>query len=232
MKRITINHFVMLVIAFVMANNIEHISYVHFSLAKQVFPDLWMNKLHSVVVVIIIEVSIMVFVIKGLQKWALLFTISIFVLSLDYYEIFTEIQSVRWYISSFVFSLIYTVSIYIFSEMFAELSKENKQSSDISTRIKKLLEKEKEVETSILEKEKIEVRVTDELASLSNDLEEGRVSLAKETERAELLLKEKAEIEQELTCEHCGDYKATNFRQLNAHKGKCFNNPKNKEKRG
>jgi len=73
----TVKNFVLLVILLVMANNIEHLSWVHQLIARKWFSgSIW----HSIAVVIIIELAIIVMVKKGELGFAFLFASCIFVL--------------------------------------------------------------------------------------------------------------------------------------------------------
>ncbi|NJM13998.1 MAG: hypothetical protein HC896_00190 [Bacteroidales bacterium] len=63
-----------LVIALVMLNNVEHLAYVHQMIARKIFGTVGLNWWHSIGSVLVVELAIMVFVIRGQDVFAGMFT--------------------------------------------------------------------------------------------------------------------------------------------------------------
>jgi hypothetical protein len=118
--------FTYLVIILVMINNIEHLAYVHFGLARHWFRYEWMNQLHSIIVVVIIELSIIELVRRGKIGFAGFYTLCLFVLSLIYYPLSEYVNRAAWgsLIAAIVFSIMFTISIWYFSVLAAEKKEE------------------------------------------------------------------------------------------------------------
>jgi len=245
MKKLTkMDLFTLLVIVMVMINNIEHISFVHYSFAQHVFPQLpydWLNKLHSAIVVVIIELSIIVFVIKGKKIWAGLFTFSIFILSIVYYDVIDgyELMTTQEKVSTILLSLIYTISIYIFSDMFSENINKDSLISEldrtISEKEQTISEKDQELKTirnSKTDLERTKSKLGLDIMNREADMSDKKQELSEiENRMSELKLqrsefeKEQSKVREELTCPYCKKYKATTINQLNAHKGSCDKKP-------
>lgn len=120
MKKNNFNNFLILVIALVMLNNVEHCAYVHHMIGHRIFGDL--SYLHSVGSVLIIELAIFAFVVKGQRAFAIFFTCSLFVLCMLYYDLRIFLKEGNWehLTAAFVYSLLSTVTIYMFSEMYGK----------------------------------------------------------------------------------------------------------------
>ena len=141
LKRIlSIDNFILLVILLVMVNNVEHCAFVHYQVARRVFDMVWMNKAHSVAVVIIIELSIVVFVVKGDHKAALFFTMMLFVLSMLYYDFRTFWINAEYekILAAVTYSTMFTASIYIFSRMYAAKRMTNAEHAQLQLELKRL----------------------------------------------------------------------------------------------
>ena len=232
-QQLNLNNFITIVIALVMINNIEHIASVHYHFAQKVFPNLeWdiLNKLHSVMVVVIVELSIIVFAIKGKKAWTLFFTFCIFILSLVYYDVISNWSEMSWQerITKIVLSIIFTVSIYIFSEMYAKrqqqkasLSKEEATieqrkatANQLGLQIDKSRAEISEAKVTIGFLQEKQKQMNTKKSELNFEIE---IIKAKRLELEE----EKEQIKAELTCSNCKIFVGKNIRSLNAHVGKC-----------
>lgn len=236
MRNLDIDNFIKIVIGLVMFNNIEHISSVHYLYAQKVFPIInnfdILNKLHSILVVVIIELSIIVFALKGNKLWTLLFTFCIFILSLIYYNVLDQFHFMNFQeiISKIILSLIFTVSIYIFSEMFAKSEKDKADLSstgaEITNRKAYLKQLSKELddtrEQTIIEKAYYKKYKAEFELLKAEQVDWESLKIEFEKKKAELE-NEKAELEQELTCDICNDFIGKSLKSLNAHKGICKN---------
>lgn len=109
-----------------MVNNIEHLAYVHYTIARHWFLFPWMNEGHSVLVVIIVELSIIELVRRGKIGFAGFFTLCLFILSLIYYPLSEYAEKRMWgsLIAAIVFSIMFTVSILYFAVLAAERKQE------------------------------------------------------------------------------------------------------------
>ncbi|MEO9474162.1 MAG: hypothetical protein ABJG41_01465 [Cyclobacteriaceae bacterium] len=222
------------VIGLVMLNNVEHLAWVHYDLANKVFPELpfdWLNKLHSFIVVIIFEVVLVTFVREGKRGYSIFFTICIWVLSLIYYDASELIASSQWQnaTAAAVYSTIFTISIFMFSEMLAELYQGENMVQILSTKIQQLQAELKESAHNLNERHA-------ELAEVQAKFQESQSQLLKSQAEATSLASQvtkyqKAEEsrKQDLTCEHCKTFVAESEANLRSHKGHCPDNPKNKK---
>jgi hypothetical protein len=131
-KKLPSGTFTYLVIVLVMINNIEHLAYVHYNIARHWFHIDWMNPWHSVLVVVIIELSIIELVRRGKIGFAGFYTLCLFVLCLIYYPLDTYVAQAAWgnLIAAVVFSFMFTISIWYFSILAAE-TKEEKQQAEV-----------------------------------------------------------------------------------------------------
>jgi len=178
----TVKNFVLLVILLVMANNIEHLSWVHQLIARKWFSgSIW----HSIAVVIIIELAIIVMVKKGELGFAFLFASCIFVLSLIYYPVGEFYQAKEWgkLIGSVVYSYMYSFSIFHFAVIQA---KEN-EASEAETR----------THAELLEQKKI-------VKQQSETIRENAAYIAQLNEKLESLTTVQALTKEQSTCPRCG----------------------------
>lgn len=120
---------VLIVITLVMANNVEHLAFVHYSIARHSLGTHLLNTLHSVLVVLIVELSIIVMVFKGQHVYAGMYTLFLFILSLIYYPLdtFWNNRQYGFFIASIIYSLMFTLSIWYFSRMAAKRQEENSE---------------------------------------------------------------------------------------------------------
>jgi hypothetical protein len=132
--------FTYIVIALVMVNNIEHLAYVHYSIARRWFQFDWMNQAHSVIVVVIVELAIIELVRRGKSGFAGFFTLCLFILSLIYYPLSSYLVSAAWgnLIAAVVFSIMFTISIWYFSLLAAEENEENNENESYRKKYQEL----------------------------------------------------------------------------------------------
>jgi hypothetical protein len=226
----------MVVVALVMINNIEHLAYVHYSIARHVFHNPILDKGHSIIVVVIIELSIIVLVSKGQDVFAFVYTFMLLVLSMLYYPL-----DQYWFngeygklIAAIVYSFMFTLSIYYFSRMAAERNWENSQ----------IREKNKRLDAAAIELQQLNKRLHQNEAALQqreNDLQQIAATLkqsktdllqsaANEKELAAKLLQTEKELQQfkklqqqiaaACTCEKCGQTFETEASKR-SHAGRC-----------
>lgn len=120
-KLFTAENGITLVIALVMLNNIEHLAWVHYDIARRVFAADWMNWLHSVLVVVIIEIAIIVLVRKGMDVFAGVYTFMLLILTLLYYPLgeYWNNGELARLLAAIIYSLMFTLSIWYFARMAA-----------------------------------------------------------------------------------------------------------------
>ncbi|MEQ8548716.1 MAG: hypothetical protein RIC03_12440 [Cyclobacteriaceae bacterium] len=211
------------VIVLVMVNNVEHLAWVHYELAMKLFPIVpgdWLNKLHSVAVVVIFEIVVITFAREGKQGYSQFFAFCIWILSMIYYDTPGLFMAGNWQllIAAAVYSTIFTISIYMFSEMLAERQNETRMEAILADKNLRL-----QAESNELKEHNIKAQdEINELKANCNELPELRKSLA-------LLQREKEEMLSRLKCPYCKHYKAESEAQLRAHKGHCSHNPVNKK---
>lgn len=217
------------VIVLVMINNVEHLAFVHYTLAQHVFPVLgfdWMNKLHSVIVVVIFEIVVITFVIKGEHTFAGLFTCCIFILSLVYYDV-PELITKGQYIdvlSATTYSLIFTISIYMFSRMLADEFKVDERIINLETLVNDL---RSNLQQSVSKCDETTAMLNDtktELDHTQNELKEKLSELHHITKTANQLRSDADKVLEKLKCPYCGVQNESEG-QLRAHKGHCQHNP-------
>lgn len=121
-KYLTAENVILFVIALAMLNNVEHLAYVHHSIARLSFPYAWMNKAHSIVVVLILEVIIITLAHYGQRKFAGFYTLMLFCLQLIYYPLTDYLAAGEFgkFFAAVIYSSMFTISIYYFSIMAAK----------------------------------------------------------------------------------------------------------------
>lgn len=133
MRRLfTAENGITLVIALVMLNNIEHLAWVHYDIARHVFSADWMNWTHSVMVVVIIEIAIIVLVRKGMDVFAGVYTFMLLILTLLYYplgEYWVNGEFARL-LAAVIYSLMFTLSIWYFARMAAMKNRSAEKESE------------------------------------------------------------------------------------------------------
>jgi len=221
------------VITLVMLNNVEHLAVVHHELSRKLFPELlgdWVNKLHSFIVVIIFEIVLITFVREGKKGYSFFFTFCIWVLSMIYYHAPQLIAEGQWEkaLAASVYSTIFSISIYMFSEMLAEWYQEENMVKILST---KLIEHQAEIKNlkvrgQDLEASAMQWQAQCEQAQSAVDQLKAQIS----TLQSQIHKYSEAEskAKKSLTCPHCKDFIAESEAQLRSHKGHCPQNPKSK----
>ncbi|MDR6240954.1 hypothetical protein [Aureibacter tunicatorum] len=234
-------HYLLIIIGLVMINNIEHLAYVHHDISRKLFGHEG-SMIHSIIVVVIIELSIMAFVINGKKTFALFFTIALFVLSMLYYDLRAFIAHGNWeqLISSTVYSTLFTIAIYMFSDMYNE--KANDDSPNGDSEQNNLIQVQRDLNESELQlnehkerNEELETMLEEsgkslKVLTLNSGISQKALSLAQsELDALHLEIKDLQKISNawmELcTCKHCGKL----FDNPNAnrvHQGRCAKNPK------
>jgi hypothetical protein len=197
-KLFTIKNFVLLVIILVMANNIEHLSWVHQLIARKWFnASVW----HSIAVVIIIELGIIVMVKKGEIGFAFLFAACIFILSLIYYPVGEFYQAHDWskLIAAVVYSYMFSFSIFHFAVIQA---------------------KENEV-TEATDRTHAELQLkTRQVKELTEAQQQNVADLTKIRAQLQSFETLQNEINKERTCPKCGKLcESANSRR--SHQGRC-----------
>lgn len=113
----------LLVIILVMVNNVEHLAHVHFSIARHNLGfSMQAYAIHSIIVVLIVELAIIEFVRRGKHIYAAVYTALLFVLQMVYYPIQTWLQNGDYdkVLAAVLYCLLFTLSIYHFAKLFAE----------------------------------------------------------------------------------------------------------------
>ena len=218
------------VIVLVMINNVEHLAVVHYDLARKFFASDWMNIAHSVIVVIIFEVVVITFVMEGKKGFSLFFTGCIWLLSMIYYESYQLILQGKGieFTAAVIYSTIFSISIYMFSEMLAQWYQEERTIDQFRSKLN-------ETKATLQQAES-------ERTNLDHALDESRMQNKELTTKNEQLKTQNAELssylakyqkaeeakKKALTCPYCKTYIAESESQLRSHKGHCSHNPKNR----
>lgn len=222
-----------IVITLVMLNNVEHLAVVHYSIAQRPFPVFefdWLNKLHSLGVVIIFEVVVITFVREGKKEFSLFFTICIWVLSMIYYETPTLLATNHWkeLTAASVYSTIFTISIYMCSEMLAQWYQEGNMVSILSAKINELRSQVKDLQANCTTWEAKAMKLQLELDQLKESSTDKDHKIQALTRLVDGYQKNQEKVKEALTCPHCKNFIAGNEAQLRSHKGHCPENPINK----
>ncbi len=218
------------VIALVMLNNVEHLGHVHYTLSVKLLPELigdWLNKLHSVVVVIIFEVVVITFAREGKKGYSLFFTFCIWILNMIYYKapellINGDYEQLT---AATVYSTIFTISIYMFSEMLAEYYQEQNVVKILES---KLVELRSELKQSQSELKDCHAELV-EAQTVQANLSECRAELVEAQNALKQYQEAESKAKKDLTCPYCKSYQAESQGSLTAHKGHCPDNPKNQK---
>lgn len=227
---------IFIVITLVMLNNVEHLGMVHYDLARKLFPIIgagdWLNKAHSIVVVIIFEIVVVTFAILGKKGFSLFFTFCIWIISMIYYDAPDLFMQQRWedLIAATVYSSIFTISIYMFSEMLAEWYQDDSMVKILRARINELQSTVKDLQSKC---STWEASALDTEAKLKEA--EGTIAVLSGKHAAlqrELTTYQRAEekAREALRCPHCRDFIADTEGQLRSHKGHCPENPNSSTK--
>jgi hypothetical protein len=209
----------MFIIALVMLNNVEHLAYVHYSI-EQLSP--LASHWHSVAVVLIVELSIMFFVRKGHDAFALVFTLLLLAIQLIYYPLSDYWQQAQYgkFMAAVIFSSMFTLSIYYFSRIAA-----HRQQFDAELH---------QWRAKYFEAEKQRSNAASDCRNKTHELHELATKLNQATAKLQLteneLQKLKAErqqfekiqqqIEISCTCKKCGSTFATEASRR-SHEGRC-----------
>jgi hypothetical protein len=213
----------MFIIALVMLNNVEHLAYVHYSI-EQLSP--LASHWHSVAVVLIVELSIMFFVRKGHDAFALVFTLLLLAIQLIYYPLnqYWDGGEYGKFMAAIIFSSMFTLSIYYFSRIAA-----NRQQADATLH---------EFRAKYFEAEKQRSNAASECRNTASELQATKETLQQtlqilSTHKAELheLKKEQQQFEkvrqaiaESCTCKKCGSTFATEASRR-SHEGRCKPTP-------
>jgi|GEM_PF-1949857 Membrane-bound metallopeptidase len=232
----TAQFWIMAVIALVMLNNIEHLAYVHYIIARHLFPTYEQNWWHSILVVIIIELSIIVLVNKGQENFALVYTLCLFALSLIYYPLDEYWQNGQYgrFMAAIIYSLMFTISIYYFARMAAERSYENSKllnrtreldeaRAELQEVRAKLQQSEANLNKATAECRNLHFKMVDSkdyLQQLNDTISEQKNELQQCKTELHQLRKFKQQIEAACTCEKCGQTFESEASKR-SHTGKC-----------
>jgi predicted Zn-ribbon and HTH transcriptional regulator len=234
----TSENVILFVIALAMLNNVEHLAYVHHSIARLSFPYEWMNKVHSVIVVLILEVIIITLAHYGQRTFAGFYTFLLLCLQLIYYPLADYIADGEWgkFFAAVIYSTMFTVSIYYFSIMAAKRQELAARRDEFRT---KYFEAKKELEESERSTQQIKIKLheTEEAYHVKNEfcteMSEDKKALASELHQVQKELQELRLFRQQTlsacTCPKCG----TGFESeasKRSHMGKCKGNVKPLEK--
>ncbi|BDD08565.1 hypothetical protein FUAX_09970 [Fulvitalea axinellae] len=150
-------NFLLFVIVLVMFNNIEHCAYVHQEISRKLFGSVGLNWAHSVTVVIIIELSIIAFVYAGERIFSILFTAALFSLNILYYDIrgFWEAGQYENILAALIYSCLFTISIYMFSELLSKQAKKRPEEAlkAVATGPQRETQQERNVSATALQRE-------------------------------------------------------------------------------
>ena len=215
-----------------MINNVEHLAYVHYHLAQKVFPTLdfdWLNKAHSVLVVLIFEIVVITLVMEGKHAFAGLFTCCIFILSEIYYDVPELVISERFIdvIAASTYSLIFTISIYMFSRLLADKYADDDARKSLIDTIYGLRTELAASQSQVKQHESGLNAVKSALNDIKSQLIQ-RESELKEAIRSRDQMERTVNLARErLKCPYCSRQN-DNEAQLRAHKGHCESNPRNR----
>ena len=113
--------FILFVAILALLNNLEHSTHVYHNISKTNFTSDWMNWVYCILVNLLIDLSVIAFVVNGRHKEAGIYAFLIFIINLLYYdglEIFsTQINNSIAYVT---YSSMFTYSIYTFSKLYFE----------------------------------------------------------------------------------------------------------------
>lgn len=217
-----------------MINNVEHLSYVHYQLAHHVLPVIsfdWLNKAHSIAVVLIFEIVIITFVMEGHKGFAGFFSFCIFILSQVYYEV-PDLLAKGKYIEALAattYSVIFTISPYMFSELLASHhEKQNEVMQQIETN-HQLRQQLNQTKATLNQKESEAIKLQSTIEVLQSNYTNFQQQVITLTKTNSTLEKQIQAAKEKLKCPYCSDYTATTDGQLRAHKGHCPQNPINQK---
>ena len=222
-----------------MLNNIPHIASIYYQYSSQFFPTTefsWfpgvqdpINKLHAIFVVMAIDISIIYFTIKGEKYWVAFLVLTIGYFNMAYYDLIDgfEVMKTQEIISKIMLSVFNTASIYIFPHLIHKKITQEKTQENIQHKIEKRQKFLGEIGQQVQAKRSELERTTSDLEQTSSDLERKQSDLERTTSDLKQTTSE-LERKEELTCPYCKEFVAETTNQLNAHKGRCKQNPKNK----
>jgi predicted Zn-ribbon and HTH transcriptional regulator len=235
-KLFTSENVITLVIILVMLNNVEHLAWVHYDIARHVFPTILMNKAHSIIVVVIIELAIIVLVRRGMDAFAGVYTVMLLALSLLYYPMseYWKTGEYARFIAAIIYSLMFTLSIWYFARMAAEkklnAAKEegykqkwyaaNKQLEQNGSKLQKL---EAELQQIRADREKIAVMLQQKQAKLQQIEAAETIPVATYQELQQKLQQLEAFRRHAIelrTCEKCGQVFPSEASKR-SHVGRC-----------
>jgi hypothetical protein len=218
----TKNNVVYLILALTMLNNLEHVAWVHHNIARGSFHNALLDKSHSIIVVLIIELGIVYLVHKGEHVFAGVFTFLLFLLQLIYYPLYEFVKTGQWenFIASIIFSLLFTISIYYFSIIAAKRKQNASMLEQFRAKNKELYDK---VHHYIQQLKALKTVVDQSKAKMEqkdSELQQLRKDLLEKAKKLQELEKYQQQMKLACTCEKCGkvfDSEASK----RSHAGRC-----------
>lgn len=218
----TFDKIILIVITLVMANNVEHLAWVHYSIARHALGSVLLNKIHSILVVVIVELAIMAMVFKGEEGFAGLYTFFLLALSLIYYPLKQYWINGEWekFIAAIIFSLMFTLSIWYFARVAA---KRKQDANEVEQYLVKYGNAARELAAT-----KATVNtLRDQLEQFSSNSQKNAATETEATRKLQQLEKELHELRQykkqvtaACTCRYCNTVFESEASKR-SHEGKC-----------
>jgi hypothetical protein len=217
-KYFTYERIILYVIALAMLNNVEHLAYVHHSIARGSFHLEWANKAHSIVVVLILEVIIVTLAHYGQRAFAGFYTLMLFCLQLIYYPLSDYLHNGETgkFMAAIIYSAMFTISIYYFSIMAA---KQNGPSANK----KQFAGELEQVNKHLQQSENFQEKKAKELEQTKRELEQTQNSLQEIKSDLQELRAFKELYVTVCTCPKCGQVFPSESSKR-SHMGKCKGN--------
>ena len=135
-------NFLLIVIFLSLLNNVDHAAYIYLKISRENFESEILNQVWAAFVVIVIELSIITFVIHDRKIEAGIYALSIFGINILYYDGLKFIDHL-WICrsSATLFSLMFAYSIYVFSDLYFKVQNESSPIDHLEvTRLQNLLD--------------------------------------------------------------------------------------------
>jgi K+-sensing histidine kinase KdpD len=221
-KLFTFESLALFIIALVMINNVEHLAWVHYNIARHVFHNPVLDRAHSIAVVIIIELSIILLVARGLHVFAGVYTFMLLVLQLLYYPLATYYSSGEYgkLLAAAIYSCMFTLSIYYFARMAAN---RQQNASELEQAQKRLCELERELHYSGSNLQQMQTslqQVQTSLQQRDNELQQSQTEMQQLKKQLQQLRHLEIEAAAACTCDKCGQ-KFASEASKRSHSGRC-----------
>lgn len=220
-------YFLLLIIVLTMYNNLEHSANIYYQLIQNNGYSALYNHIQSYLVVIVIDLSVIAFIVRARHRESKAFAWMLFVVNVLFFDVLGT--SYKWLVEpqtaqkltyfnhlvgQLMFSGIFSYTIHRFSMLYYNSSSDTEDLDQLKAENKRF---RNEVEQNSQSKKQLTAAL-ESLAISNKEL----IDIKKHSENHLSELQTRLEhFRNELTCPRCRVFAAESIQSLNAHKGTC-----------